>query len=37
MGAIPLQPKDMLQVEDLGEDDVPATTNIDTHIPQAEK
>ena len=36
-GAIPLQSKDMLQVEDLGEDDVPATTNIETHIPQAEK
>ena len=36
-GAIPLQSKDMLQVEDLGEDVVPATTNIETHIPQAEK
>lgn len=27
----------MLQVEDLGEDDVPATTHLETHIPQAEK
>ena len=36
-GAIPLSSKDMLQVENLGDDDVPATTNVETHIAQAEK
>ena len=36
-GAIPLITMDMIQVEELGEDVVPSTTDIETHVAPAKK